>query len=309
MRVTIEEVSNAMKKLPSGKSPGLDNLSSEHFQCANKRVSVLFALLFTSLFVHNYLPQNMLKSVLVPIVKDKSGNLTDKTNYRPIGLNSLCSKLLERIMLERMSTCIENNDQFGFKANHSTESCIFLLKEILHYFKKHSTTSFIGFMDASKAFDRVNHGKLLKILLERNIPKYLICMMEYWLNRQLLCVRWGSSISEFFSVSNGVRQGGILSPFMFNVYFDEISSVLKTCSVGCYFHGILVNHLMYADDIVLFSPSVKGLQTLIDNCVSVGQVLNITFNELKTVYMEILADVDKTCKVNFPTLYLSSELF
>ena len=65
-----------------------------------------------------------------------------------------------------------------------------------------------------------------------------------------MCVRWGGSVSSKFTVSNGVRQGGILSPFLFNVYMDDLSVNLKKCPTGCIAGGTVVNHLMYAGDIV-----------------------------------------------------------
>ena len=309
MCVHIDEITEEIKNLPNGKSPGLDQLMAEHIKFASPRISVLFALLFSSLFVHRIMPLNMIKSVLVPIIKNKSGDLSSKNNYRPIGLSSVCSKLLEKIMLRRITSYIDKNDnQFGFKEKHSTETCIFVLKEILHYFKRHSTTSFVCFMDASKAFDRVNHGKLFNILMKRKIPNYLICMIEFWLNQQLLCVRWGDKISEFFKVHNGVRQGGILSPLLFNIYFDVISDRVKQCGTGCYFNGLLINHLMYADDIVLFSPSAKGLQSLVNCCVDVGDELDIKFNELKTEYMIIYSKQDKQCDVNLPEIYIHGDI-
>ena len=81
-----------------------------------------------------------------------------------------------------------------------------------------------------------------------------------------MCVRWGSAFSDFFLVNNGVRQGGILSPLLFNVYINELSESLSKLPVGCCCGNTVVNHLMYADDIVLFAPSAKGLQRIINVC-------------------------------------------
>ena len=150
--VDPEIVQSIIEKLSTGKSCGPDGLSTEHYKYCGRRINHLLALLFTSLFVHGYIPSEMIESVLVPIIKNKAGDLADKSNYRPIGISSVCSKILEKIILDRLEKyAVITDNQFGFKRCHSTESCIFLLKEILHYFKRHDTTSFLCFMDAIKA--------------------------------------------------------------------------------------------------------------------------------------------------------------
>ena len=64
-------------------------------------------------------------------------------------------------------------------------------------------------------------------------------------------------------MSNGARQGGILSPFLFNIYMDDMSVNLKECPTGCIAEGTIVNHFMYADDIALLSPSATGISLLL----------------------------------------------
>ena len=80
-----------------------------------------------------------------------------------------------------------------------------------------------------------------------------------WYSTQKACVRWGSALSDSFFITNGVRQGGILSPLLFNVYMDALSSSLSNTPIGCSIGGVMVNHIMYADDLVIISPSAKGL--------------------------------------------------
>ena len=67
-------------------------------------------------------------------------------------------------------------------------------------------------------------------------------------------MRWGTSISESFPIENGVRQGGILSPKLFNFYIDALSTRLNSIPAGCKIGNLMVNHLAYADDLVLLCP-------------------------------------------------------
>ena len=103
----------------------------------------------------------MINSIIVPLVKNKSGNLTDKNNYRPIALSSITSKVFERIILLRLGDYLWTTDnQFGFKSGHSTDLCIYALSELIEYFKSRSTSVFVSFLDASKAFDKISHWTL-----------------------------------------------------------------------------------------------------------------------------------------------------
>ena len=116
----------------------------------------------------------------------------------------------------------------------------------------------VAFLDASKAFDRVNRRKLLLKLESRGVPTYILRLLSNELIGQYICVRWGSTHSEFFPIGNRVKQGGILSPLLFNVYMDDLSLQLHRQPIGCSVGGTVVNHMLYADDIVLFAPSAKA---------------------------------------------------
>ena len=97
-------------------------------------------------------------------------------------------------------------------------------------------------------------------LTRRGVPGYIVKLLSYWYAKQTMRVRWGDCISSPFRVSNGVRQGGILSPYLFNVYMDDLSRLLNCCNTGCMSGDTIINHLMYADDLVLISPSATGMK-------------------------------------------------
>ena len=89
------------------------------------------------------------------------------------------------------------------------------------------------FLDASKAFDLVDHSILFHKLLEGGLPLLVVRFLLCWYTSQECRVRWGSCLSDSFGVSNGVRQGSVLSPLLFAVYLDGLLSELVECGVGC----------------------------------------------------------------------------
>ena len=108
--------------------------------------------MFFSLPLTSFLPQSLLETTIVPVIKNKCGSLTDSNNYRPIAIATITSKLLESVILMKCEEYLFTSDnQFGFKAQHSTEFCIYSLLEFIDYYKKRNTTVFVTFLDASKA--------------------------------------------------------------------------------------------------------------------------------------------------------------
>ncbi len=307
MCVSVDEVIGLVKDLPPGKSCGKDGLNGECLRYANSLLSVLLSFCFTCMFKHSYLPPAILDSVIVPLVKNKCGDLSDKNNYRPIALSSIISKVFEKIILLRLEEYLWTADnQFGFKSSHSTDLCVYALTEFIEYFKSRSSSVFVAFLDASKAFDKLNHWILFKKLIDRHVPLYLVKILCYWYQQQTMCVRWGSTTSTMFHVSNGVRQGGVLSPRLFNIYMDGLSSALNRSGTGGSFGGRTLNHMMYADDICIISLSSAGLQLLLNMCNDYCIEHDLVFNVKKSQCMFFRCSVNK--KSALPSIYLNGNL-
>ena len=174
----------------------------------------------------------------------------DTSNYRPVAVATVVSKLLEHFILSNISPFLGTTDnQFGFKAGHSTDQCTFLLKQTSSYFVTHGSSVHAVFLDASKAFDRVLHMKLFEKLIQRKVPMCFVRLLKHWYKEQTMQIKWGKHFSEPFRVSNGVRQGWVLSPYLFAVHLDDLSNELNNIKAGCYIGEVLLNHLMFADDI------------------------------------------------------------
>ena len=177
IEVTHSDIISAINDLANNKSCGLDGVNAEHLKHCSDQILPMLAMCFTGLFIHGVLPPSMISVVLVPIVKNKRISICSKNNYRPIALASIMSKLLEKIIYERVSEALETcSNQFGFKAKHSTgtDMCILAFKEAILKYRDLSSNVYTCFLDASKAFHRVNHFKLFTTLSKRNVPTVCI---------------------------------------------------------------------------------------------------------------------------------------
>ena len=163
---------------------------------------------------------------------------------------------------------------------------IYAFKEAVLKYLSLNSNVYSCFLDASKAFDRVNHYVLFDELLKRGVPLYVVSILICWYTSQTMYVRWNNVISSGFGVSNGVRRGrggeGILSPYLFCVYMDDLSIKLNDIKIGCTIGTTLINHLMYADDLVLLSPSAMGLSLLLSVCSAYGIEHDIKYNSAKS---------------------------
>ena len=285
----MEEIVLAVNELKKGKSCGTDGLSSEHLMYAHKNVYVYFRVLFNAMLCHGFVPHHLMSTMIIPLLKDKKGDISTKNNYRPIAITNVMSKLLEILILQKYKHVLVTTDsQFGFKEKHSTDMCCFVLKEVIDFYISSSTPIYLCYMDASKAFDKVNHFHLFNKLINRGLPAIVIRMMMFWYNTQEFFVRWCNSVSSSFTVCNGVRQGGVLSPYLYNVFVDDLSARLTKSRIGCCIDKRYINHLFYADDSVIMAPSPSALQSLIDICESFANEHELTYNCTKTVCMTIL---------------------
>ena len=102
----------------------------------------------------------------------------------------------------------------------------------------------------------------------------------------MFCIKCGSTTSDFFNVSNGVRQGGILSPYLFTVYIDDLSNTLNSAGLGCHIHNCCTNHMFYAYDLCVIAPSPSGFLALLNICAKIG-FENIKYNVIKSICMVI----------------------
>ena len=282
------EISSIIKTIKKGKNVGPDGLSVEHINYADNTIIDTLVLLINNMLLNSYFPSKLIESYILPIIKNKNKRTTDSANYRPICISNVICKIIEKVIYNRIYKLLSTHDnQFGFKAKLGTEMCVFSLKQLINDYKNNNTNMFVAFLDASKAFNNISHNILFERLRNKNVPIYLINFLNYWYRNQRIYIKWGSYNSDSFSVANGVRQGGILSPLLYNIYTDPMIGNLNSIKTGYCINGNIINNLCYADDTTLFSPSLSGLQLLIDCCQKFANSNKITYNIEKSVILPI----------------------
>ena len=142
-------------------------------------------------------------------------------------------------------------------------------------------------LDLSKAFDRMNHYGLFIKLMVKRIPQNLLELLENWFRCGSTCVKWGAHISEFFALNAGIRQGGVLSPYLFALYIDSVVDKVRSTNVGCTVNGACLSILLYANDIILLAPTVMALQQLVMACEDELSWLDMHINVNKTFCIRI----------------------
>ena len=244
---------------------------------------------------HSYLPADLRNCILKPIPKPHK-DPTSSENYRPIALAPILSKILEWCILIQFNNYFVTSPlQFGFKKSMSTTLCTGLVKNIAAHYMTHGSPVYSCLLDASKAFDLVDHSILFQQLLDRNTPGLLVYFLITWYSSQSCTVSWDGSVSTPFSVSNGVRQGGVLSPVLFTVYMDILLNMLKDCGVGCYWDGVFVGALGYADDIILLAPCPSALRLMLTTCESFASSFGLKFNASKTQLISFSLSPSNLC--------------
>ena len=115
-------------------------------------------------------------------------------------------------------------------------------------------------------------------------PLFLRFLIHSYCNQKMR-VKWNGSLSGTFSASNGVKQGGVLSPLLFTVYLDQLILALKESGIGCHLNGMFVGAFIYADDVTLLAPTSMALKAMLSICTDFAASHNLLFNASKTKCM------------------------
>ena len=286
-----ELVQNVIKKMKRGKAGGLDGIMIEHLQFSHDLLPCILAKLFNVMLINGHVPRCFGESFTVPVLKSNSSaycKTLTVNDFRGIAISPVLSKVFEHCILERFADYFVTSDnQFGFKRHSGCSHALYTLRSVVDYYVKYGSTVNICSIDLSKAFDKMDHHALFIQLMRRNIPIILLKLLETWFDSGVTCVKWGSYFSDHVKLSCGIRQGGVLSPYLFAVFIDSVVNKIKLSGLGCYMKHVCFSVLLYADDIILLAPSVTALEKLLAVCETELRWMDMVINTSKSSCLRV----------------------
>ena len=258
--LSINELKDTFFSLKINKSSSVDDVSFNIIKKCFRMLCEPLTYLFQLSLEKGLFPDDLKIAKVTPIYK--AGDNSDVSNYRPISVLPCFSKILERLMYNRLYKYLKENNilyekQFGFQSRYSTNDAIVqLVDKIFDSFEKEQFILGV-FIDLPKAFDIVDHSILLKKLKFYGITdKNLAWLESYLSNRKQYIEIAENSKTDLKYVTCGVPQGSILEPLLFSVYVNDLPNASR-----------LLDPIMFADDTNLFfnHKDIKHLFTVANN--------------------------------------------
>jgi len=282
--IDYKVVNDSIDRLKTGL--GIDCLHSNHLKFSGKVLRNFSSRMFSAMVNHSYLPDAMLRGHIRPVVKDNKICKNLSNNYRPIMNSSMLLKTFEYallpVLVKKLKIC---SLQFGFTPGSDCHSAILFAKETILSYTGSGSNVHCAAIDLSKAFDRVNFDVMLDKLCKTDLPDSVVRVIDYMMRNTYVNVCYGNYIGEKWKVLSGVRQGGILSPLLFNFYVDECIKEVSSLNVGCRLCYQAANIICYADDVLLLAPSGSGLRRLLDVFSHAVNDLRLLINAEKSKYI------------------------
>ena len=278
-KITGKIVKEACCRMKHGKIDVTGAYSSDVFLNGPDLLFDLLAPVFQSFLIHGTVTLQILSCAFLPLFKGGLKNPEKFDSYRAIAGASQLLKLFEYVVIILWGDELDTDTmQFGFKAGVSTTQCTWLVNEVTTYFMRRETAVNACLLDCSKVFDMCRFDKLFSKLIERGLPPIVDRVLIFVYEEQTGWVKLAGKRSSSFKITNGTRQGSVISPLLFSVYLDDLLKELRKLQLGCHIGGYWLGACGYADDLILMAPSRDVLQRMIQVCEVYASEHNLVFS-------------------------------
>ena len=247
--VSTKSIVNCMLKLKS-KSSDLDGISAHHLRCDCPALVAQLQLLFQFCLSLSMVPDSFLCGTVTSILK-RGRDPFDCSSYRPITVACNISKVFEYVLLPYIiERTAKDSNQFGFQPRIGCQHAHKVLASTLYDAQSKGYELHICALDLSKAFDSICHAQMWHSLSEFGVNPSVIHVLKFWYSNSFLRLKSGTGYCGNIPVQSGVRQGGVLSPYLFNACIQNVLLGIKPS----YFYNLSdVSYIAYADDLLVLS--------------------------------------------------------
>ena len=231
----MQELTDTIRSLANGKAVGSDGVSIELFKIAlNVDPALHWRLLDIVIRIRrgSEVPQQWKNAIIMVLHKKK--DRTECGNYRGISLVAHAGKILLKIIARRLSEYCQRvgilpEEQTRFRPNRSTTDMMFVIRRLQKLAQKKRIPLYVCFIDLTKAYDSVDRTLLWTVLARFGEPHNIISVIHQFHDSMRVCVRLDDRVcSRWFAVEQGLRQGCVLAPLLFNIFFAAVINLVST---------------------------------------------------------------------------------
>jgi hypothetical protein len=280
---TFAEVEYAISRSKRNKSPGIDGLTTDILKEGGEHLVHALCHIFAIFWREEAFPMDMFHSTIIPL--PKIAVPTSPSDFRPISLTSCVGKVFEHVLVQRINRLSEEcrwiaPEQCGFQPGRRIEENLLVINQLVH--QRNSHTLWAGFLDIRGAYDSVHRDLLWHKLHCLGMPDKLIRVLRATYAFPMANVRSAGVTSAPFTTGMGLRQGSVSSPILYNLFVNEIVTLLKGTTEGVQLGDSTIQILLYADDMTLLADSEEDLQLLFDKVVEISVEWGFSFNAAKS---------------------------
>jgi hypothetical protein len=277
------EVAELINSLKTNSAPGIDNITPKVIKRLKFKLVPILVCLMNAIFATGRFPCIFKRAIVTPIFK--SGNREDPSNYRPIAILPVYSKIVEKLIQRRITDFLNKHNilipcQFGFRRKSGTENAAI---DVVNYIQSQLNCSkkvTAIFLDLQKAFDSVEHDKLLMILNHLGIRGIANDLIKNYLSYRSQQVRTLGYLSNSAAIKQGVIQGSTIGPLLFLMAINGLGLISTKGRIT-----------LYADDAVLLLSHDRDADPTPDVISDMDKIINflsaraLVLNKSKTVFM------------------------
>ena len=280
---TREEMEKAINRLRNNKATGPDKILGEMIKNSPEPLKQVLLKIFNKIKSTCEYPEEWAKGITSLILKDDE----DPNNYRAITVASALSKILAIMINERINDKVTTEgiigpQQIGFRKGARTADHLFILKNCIDNYVNRGKKMYACFIDFQKAYDNVWRTGMYYKLIKYGVDIDTIKLIKNMYDKTSQIMRINNKVTAPFKTTRGVRQGCVLSPLLFNLFINDLPDIFDDTCKPVKIGNSRINCLMYADDIVLMSENIEGLQKCIEQLEKYTEMWDMSLNKKNT---------------------------